>query len=78
MKQTAYVKTRSNNEEVQAGLIAFTWQHADINSVMWIHTKTSKNPEALCVSNDYKDWRYALGVRFIIRLNARVKWAESE
>ncbi len=24
MKQTAYVKTRSNNEEVQAGLIAFT------------------------------------------------------
>jgi len=24
MKQTAYVKTRSNNEEVQAALIAFT------------------------------------------------------
>ena len=83
MKQTAYVKTRSNNEEVQAGLIAFTWQHADINSVMWIHTKTSKNPEALCVTFHLaeglnKDWRYALGVRFIMRLNARVKWAESE
>ncbi|APX08673.1 hypothetical protein BWP24_21080 [Vibrio campbellii] len=30
MKQTAYVKTRSNNDEIQAGLIAFTRQHVDI------------------------------------------------
>lgn len=30
MKQAAYVKTRSNNEEIQAGLIAFTRQHVDI------------------------------------------------
>lgn len=78
MKQIAYVKTRSNNEEVQAGLIAFTWQHADIVIEVWIETKTSDYSEVLCVTHYDNDWRYALGVMFIIRLNARVKWAESE
>ncbi len=49
MKQTAYVKTRSNNEEVQAGLIAFTRQHADIVKEMRVETKTSDYSEVLCV-----------------------------
>jgi hypothetical protein len=51
MKQTAYVKTRSNNEEVQSGLIAFTRQHADIVKEMRVETKTSDYSEVLCVTN---------------------------
>ncbi|WDG10165.1 hypothetical protein PUN50_22580 [Vibrio campbellii] len=51
MKQTAYVKTRSNNEEVQVGLIAFTRQHADIVKEMRVETKTSDYSEALYVTD---------------------------